>query len=187
MFLEPIRAKFGPCLVLSGYRHTLYNAAIGGARQSQHIYEDGFESVAADIRFGKGSPLSGPPKPDGSAPQPTTGRAESAGTTGPASSTATTASVQGRLVRMNMSKIAPYGKAITGALVAGLSVLLASSGDLGWDDGLSALIAFLVAGRRRLGCPEHVRANPSAADVNGARRDPLGRARCRAGRGRQRC
>jgi hypothetical protein len=45
-----------------------------------------------------------------------------------------------------MSKIAPYGKAITGALVAGLSVLLASAGDLGWDDGLAALIAFLVAG-----------------------------------------
>ena len=34
----------------------LYNAMIGGAKQSQHIYEEGFESVAADIRFGKGSP-----------------------------------------------------------------------------------------------------------------------------------
>ena len=45
-----------------------------------------------------------------------------------------------------MTKIAPYGKALTGAAVAGLSVLLAASGDLGWDDGLSALIAFLVAG-----------------------------------------
>ena len=29
---------------------------IGGAQQTQHIYEDGFESVAADIRFGKGTP-----------------------------------------------------------------------------------------------------------------------------------
>lgn len=43
-----------------------------------------------------------------------------------------------------MEKIAPYAKAVTAALVAGLSVLLASAGDLGWDDGLSALIAFLV-------------------------------------------
>jgi hypothetical protein len=45
-----------------------------------------------------------------------------------------------------MEAIAPYGKAITGALIAGLSVLAAASGDLGWDDGLAALIAFLVAG-----------------------------------------
>src|SRR5262245_19306460 len=45
-FLEPLRAKFGTCLVLSGYRHELYNQAIGGARFSQHVYEQGFESVA---------------------------------------------------------------------------------------------------------------------------------------------
>ena len=45
-----------------------------------------------------------------------------------------------------MSKIAPYGKAITGALVAGLSVLLAASGDLNTFDYLSGLVAFLVAG-----------------------------------------
>ena len=56
VFLEPLRAKFGACFVLSGYRHTLYNAAIGGARESQHIYEQTFESVAADLRFQKGSP-----------------------------------------------------------------------------------------------------------------------------------
>ena len=55
-FLEPMRAKFGACLILSGYRHELYNARIGGATQSQHIYEQGFESVAADLRFQKGSP-----------------------------------------------------------------------------------------------------------------------------------
>ena len=56
VYLEPLRTKFGPCLVNSGYRHVLYNAMIGGAKQSQHIYEMGFESVAADIRFGKGTP-----------------------------------------------------------------------------------------------------------------------------------
>lgn len=56
VFLEPMRTKFGTCLVLSGYRHVSYNAMIGGARHSQHIYEMGWESVAADIRFGKGTP-----------------------------------------------------------------------------------------------------------------------------------
>jgi Peptidase M15 len=56
IFLEPLRAKFGACLVLSGYRHEAYNARIGGARQSQHIYEQSFEAVAADLRFAKGSP-----------------------------------------------------------------------------------------------------------------------------------
>ena len=56
-FLEPMRAKFGgSCLILSGYRHTLYNASIGGARNSQHIYDDSYESVAADTRYPKGTP-----------------------------------------------------------------------------------------------------------------------------------
>lgn len=55
-FLEPMRLKFGTCYILSGYRHVLYNAAIGGARMSQHIYENTFESVAADVRFEKGNP-----------------------------------------------------------------------------------------------------------------------------------
>ena len=30
-YLEPMRAKFGACTVLSGYRHRAYNRAIGGA------------------------------------------------------------------------------------------------------------------------------------------------------------
>lgn len=55
-FLEPMRKKFGACLVLSGYRHERYNQAIGGARHSQHIYEQSFESVAADVKFAKGTP-----------------------------------------------------------------------------------------------------------------------------------
>jgi uncharacterized protein YcbK (DUF882 family) len=55
-FLEPLRKKFGTCFVLSGYRHERYNQAIGGARHSQHIYEQSFESVAADLRFARGTP-----------------------------------------------------------------------------------------------------------------------------------
>lgn len=56
VYLEPLRDEFGPCHVLSGYRHERYNHQIGGARHSQHIYEQTFEAIAADIRFGKGSP-----------------------------------------------------------------------------------------------------------------------------------
>lgn len=54
-YLEPMRTKFGACYVLSGYRHVRYNASIGGAVSSQHIYEYNYESVAADVRFGKGT------------------------------------------------------------------------------------------------------------------------------------
>jgi len=56
VFLEPMRAKFGECQILSGYRHELYNQAIHGARNSQHIYDNSYESVAADLRFPKGTP-----------------------------------------------------------------------------------------------------------------------------------
>ena len=55
-YLEPLRKKFGECLVLSGYRHEKYNQAIHGARHSQHIYEHDFESVASDLRFRRGNP-----------------------------------------------------------------------------------------------------------------------------------
>ena len=79
-FLEPMRAKFGPCLVLSGYRHVLYNACIGGARNSQHIYEEGFESVAADLRFGKGTPAQWAAGARGFAPRVVAGAASAATT-----------------------------------------------------------------------------------------------------------
>ena len=55
-YLEPMRAKFGPAKVMSGYRPTAYNAKIGGARYSQHIYDLTPDSVAADLIFSKGTP-----------------------------------------------------------------------------------------------------------------------------------
>ena len=55
--LEPLRAEFGSCTVLSGYRHRAYNASIGGAPQSQHIYDLTPDSVAVDIRFVRGDPV----------------------------------------------------------------------------------------------------------------------------------
>ena len=54
--LEPLRSKYGSCKVLSGYRTRAYNKSIGGARYSQHIYDDTPGSVAADVRFAKGGP-----------------------------------------------------------------------------------------------------------------------------------
>lgn len=54
--LEPMRKKYGPVKVVSGYRHRAYNASIGGARFSQHIYDDHPDSVAADLIFAKGTP-----------------------------------------------------------------------------------------------------------------------------------
>lgn len=55
-YLEPMRAKFGTCHVLSGYRPRDYNARIGGAKYSQHIYELTPESVAADTFYDRGTP-----------------------------------------------------------------------------------------------------------------------------------
>lgn len=53
--LEPLRRKFGPCHVLSGYRHARYNASIGGARDSRHIYrQDRARGLAADVWFVRG-------------------------------------------------------------------------------------------------------------------------------------
>jgi hypothetical protein len=55
--LEPMRRRFGAAYVTSGYRHEAYNAGIGGATRSYHIYElrDGRE-VAADVTFASGNP-----------------------------------------------------------------------------------------------------------------------------------
>jgi hypothetical protein len=55
--LEPIRAKFGSVTINSGYRPTQYNADIGGAPNSYHIYtlRDG-NAPAADITCATGTP-----------------------------------------------------------------------------------------------------------------------------------
>lgn len=56
-FLEPLRRKYGPCTVNSGFRTETYNIRIGGARFSFHVItmRAPSEGVAADIRFRKGS------------------------------------------------------------------------------------------------------------------------------------
>lgn len=57
VFLEPVRAEFGPVIVTSGYRHAAYNRRIGGAARSEHIYDLTPEAVAADL-----IPLQGTPR-----------------------------------------------------------------------------------------------------------------------------
>ena len=56
LYLEPMRERFGVAQVLSGYRTKAYNVKIGGAKKSQHIYDEHVESVAADLRFESGTP-----------------------------------------------------------------------------------------------------------------------------------
>lgn len=44
-FLEPLRGRFGPLRVTSGYRCAALNQAIGGAKESAHLY-----GCAADLQ-----------------------------------------------------------------------------------------------------------------------------------------
>lgn len=53
--LEPMREKYGSCKVHSGYRSVSHNAIVGGASQSQHVYEQHPHSVAADVQFASGT------------------------------------------------------------------------------------------------------------------------------------
>lgn len=46
--LQPLRDKFGPCKVLSGFRTKMLNSAIGGSPRSQHM-----DAEASDIVFPK--------------------------------------------------------------------------------------------------------------------------------------
>ena len=56
-FLEPMRDKFGPCTVHSGYRTVSWNRHVGGEPNSFHIYtmHDGNDQ-AADVSFARGGP-----------------------------------------------------------------------------------------------------------------------------------
>ena len=54
--LQPMRDEFGACLVNSGYRTVRYNATIGGATNSKHVYTRDPAHPAADVRFAHGTP-----------------------------------------------------------------------------------------------------------------------------------
>lgn len=55
---EPLRSKFGPVEVLSGFRTRRYNASIGGAGASYHVYGtyNVGSGVAVDVRPRDGRP-----------------------------------------------------------------------------------------------------------------------------------
>jgi hypothetical protein len=56
---EPLRKKFGPVHINSGYRPAGYNASVGGEPNSVHIYDypgRNFAAVAVDITCETGSP-----------------------------------------------------------------------------------------------------------------------------------
>jgi hypothetical protein len=54
-YLEPMRAKFGPCKVHSGYRTPSWNAQVGGEAGSYHVNDwHDVDDVAADVSFARG-------------------------------------------------------------------------------------------------------------------------------------
>jgi hypothetical protein len=56
---EPLRKRFGPVHINSGYRPSAYNASVGGEPNSVHIYDfpgRNFRAVAVDFRCEDGSP-----------------------------------------------------------------------------------------------------------------------------------
>lgn len=54
--LEVLRDRWGPVRVISGYRHARYNAAVGGAPASFHIYRADRRGAAADVEAARGRP-----------------------------------------------------------------------------------------------------------------------------------
>ena len=56
-FLEPLRKRYGPVTVTSGFRTRSYNAQVGGAPNSMHVYtiHDGNDQ-AADVVCASGVP-----------------------------------------------------------------------------------------------------------------------------------
>jgi uncharacterized protein YcbK (DUF882 family) len=54
--LEPMRERFGPAIVLSGFRTLRHNARVGGSPESIHLYAKNPRQVAADVRFERGTP-----------------------------------------------------------------------------------------------------------------------------------
>jgi hypothetical protein len=53
--LEPMRRRHGAVVITGPYRHRAYNASIGGASGSYHIYDEHPDAPATDIRCGKGN------------------------------------------------------------------------------------------------------------------------------------
>jgi uncharacterized protein YcbK (DUF882 family) len=55
-YLEPLRSRFGPVTVTSGYRSLSHNARVGGAPRSFHTFVAGRAGAAADVVCARGRP-----------------------------------------------------------------------------------------------------------------------------------
>jgi uncharacterized protein YcbK (DUF882 family) len=56
VYLEPLREKYGPVTVISGFRSDTHNASVGGAPLSYHRSIRGRRGVAADVVCRDGTP-----------------------------------------------------------------------------------------------------------------------------------
>jgi uncharacterized protein YcbK (DUF882 family) len=54
--LEPLRDRYGPCIVISGHRTPARNRAVGGARWSWHVWEWHPGEMGVDVVFRRGNP-----------------------------------------------------------------------------------------------------------------------------------
>lgn len=54
--LEPLRARYGPCTIVSGKRTPTRNREVGGAPRSWHVWEFHSGGVAVDVVFRRGTP-----------------------------------------------------------------------------------------------------------------------------------
>jgi zinc D-Ala-D-Ala carboxypeptidase len=55
-YLEPLRQRFGPVTVHSGYRTQAHNRTVGGAPHSRHLYHLRPREPAADVTCQRGTP-----------------------------------------------------------------------------------------------------------------------------------
>ncbi len=55
VFLDPMRAAFGTCTIVSGKRSDAKNAEVGGAPESRHLYARRPLQVAADVTLERGT------------------------------------------------------------------------------------------------------------------------------------
>jgi uncharacterized protein YcbK (DUF882 family) len=54
--LEPLRDRYGACVIASGHRTPAENAMVGGALRSWHVWEWHPSDIGVDVVFARGTP-----------------------------------------------------------------------------------------------------------------------------------
>lgn len=57
MYLEPLRERWGPVRIHSGFRTAMHNEQVGGAPLSRHLNLAGAAGAAADLSCRRGRPI----------------------------------------------------------------------------------------------------------------------------------